>query len=68
MKNTNILARLTLGVALLGAALAPQLASAHGGKHQDVTISIDGRGFHPASVPVKAGKEVHMTLKSEDNR
>ncbi|PQV62700.1 Cupredoxin-like domain-containing protein [Abditibacterium utsteinense] len=65
MKNLRTLTSLALGAALLGASIAPQIAFAHGGKHQDVTVLVDGKGYHPAMVGVKAGKEVHMTFVSK---
>lgn len=65
MRNLKIITALALGAALTGAALAPQIASAHGNS-QNVTVTIDGQGFHPASVNVKAGKEVHLTFVSKE--
>ena len=66
MNTTKILSALALGAAFTGASLAPRTAFAHGGKHQDVTVSIDAKGYHPATVSVKAGKEVHLTFVSKD--
>jgi plastocyanin domain-containing protein len=66
MNTSKILTTLALGAATFGASLAPRTAFAHGGKHQDVTVSIDGKGYHPATVSVQAGKEVHMTFVSKD--
>ena len=68
MNNKQILAGLALGAGLLGASLAPQIASAHGEDHatgQEVTVSIDAKGFHPAAIKVKAGQEVHLTFVSK---
>ncbi len=65
MKNLKIITGLALGAALLAAPFAAQNALAHGGKAQNVTVTIDGSGFHPASVDVKAGKEVHVTFVSK---
>ena len=62
MKNLTPLA---LGAALIGVSLAPQIASAHAGHHQDVTVTFDGTGYKPANVSVKAGQEVHMTFVSK---
>ncbi len=61
MKNLTTLA---LGAALLGASVAPQFALAHGDS-QKVTVIIDGRGFTPSTVNVKAGEEVHMKFVSK---
>ena len=55
MNKNKILTGLALGAGLLGASIAPQLASAHGGKHQDFTVTVDGNGYHPAMLNVKAG-------------
>lgn len=65
MKNLKIIARLALGAAFFGASVAPQIAQAHNGKHQDVTVTFDGKGYQPAMVSVKAGREVHMTFVSK---
>lgn len=66
MKKLEITTKLALGAALLGASVAPQIASAHGGKHQDFTVTIDSKGFHPAAVKVAAGREVHLTFVSKE--
>ena len=66
MKNLKIIAGLALGAGLIGASFAPRVASAHGGKHQDFTVTIDSKGFHPASLNVAAGKEVHLTFVSKE--
>ena len=66
MNQIKILTRLALGAGLLGASLAPRTTFAHGDKHQDVTVTIDGKGYHPAMLNVKAGKEVHLTFVSKD--
>lgn len=65
MNTSKIITALALGAATFGATLAPKTAFAHGGQHQDVTVSIDGSGYHPSTVSVKAGKEVHMTFVSK---
>lgn len=65
MKNLQIIAGLALGAGLIGASLAPQSARAHGNS-QKVTVTIDGKGFHPASVNVKAEQEVHLTFVSKE--
>jgi len=65
MKNLTILTGLALGAGIVGASFAPRTALAHGGKVQNVTVSIDGKGFHPAALNVKAGKPVHMTFVSK---
>ena len=31
-----------------------------------MTVTIDAKGYHPATVNVKAGKEVHLTFVSKD--
>ena len=66
------IAGLALGAGLLATA-ATQTAFAHGDKphhkggHKDqhVTVTVDGKGYHPAMVNVKAGQEVHMTFVSK---
>ncbi len=63
MKNLKLITGLALSAGIVGAAVAPQVF-AHGAA-QKVTVSIDGKGFHPASVNVKAGQEVHMTFVSK---
>ncbi len=73
-KNSKIvtIAGLALGAGVL-AATAPQTVFAHGDKphhkggHKDqhVTVTVDGKGYHPAMVNVKAGQEVHMTFVSK---
>lgn len=65
MNTSKVFTALALGAALIGVSLAPQTASAHMGKHQDVTVTVDGTGYHPAMVNVKAGREVHMTFVSK---
>ena len=65
MKNLKIIAGLALGAGLSGASVAPQIAFAHADS-QKVTVTIDGKGFHPATVKVKAGKEVHLTFVSKE--
>lgn len=69
MKKFNTVATisaLSLGAGVL-AATAPQSAFARGkDKHaQNVTVTVDGKGYHPAMVNVKAGREVHMTFVSK---
>ena len=66
----KVASSLALGAALLTAAVAPRIAFAHdtkGKAHKDqhVTVTVDGKGYHPATVNVKAGKEVHMTFVSK---
>lgn len=65
MKTFKLLTGLALGAALSGATLAPQAAFAHGDEHQNVLVTIDGKGYHPSTVNVKAGQEVHMTFISK---
>ena len=74
MKKLNTVVTIS-GLALTAALLtatAPYNAFAHGkdkhgkDKHvQNVTVSVDARGYHPAMVNVKAGQEVHMTFVSK---
>ena len=66
------IAALALGALLSTAAIAPQIVFAHGNekhgkKHTDqkVTVTVDGKGYHPSTVNVKAGQEVHMTFVSK---
>ena len=66
MKNLKIIAGLALGAGIVGVSMAPQMAQAHGGKHQDFTITVDSKGYHPASVKVAPGKEVHLTFVSKE--
>ncbi len=73
MKTNLRIAALSLGGALLTAAIAPQGAWAHnekehhkgGHKDQHVTVTVDGSGYHPAMVNVKGGQEVHLTFVSK---
>ncbi len=65
MKHIKTITGLALGAALLGASLAPHIAHAHGGAHQNAVVTIDGKGFHPAALSVQAGKEVHLTFVSK---
>lgn len=60
-----IVTALSLGATLF--AIAPQTTFAHGtDKHaQNVTVTVDGSGYHPAMVNMKAGQEVHMTFVSK---
>ena len=62
--NKSNLTTLAL-VAAMGASLAPRTAFAHDAKYQRVTVSIDGSGYHPSTVSVQAGREVHMTFVSK---
>ena len=66
MKTYPITA-LALGVALSAVAIAPQSTLAHGKDKnaQNITVTIDGNGYHPSSVKLKAGKPVHMTFISK---
>ena len=67
------IAGLALGAGMLAATVAPQTVFAHGDKphhkggHKDqhVTVTVDGKGYHPAMVNLKAGQEVHMTFVSK---
>lgn len=68
--NSKVLtiAALSLGVV---SAVAPAIW-AHGdarasqkGKSQNITITVDGSGYHPSMVNLKAGKPVHMTFVSK---
>jgi len=57
-------------IAALGAgvlAAAPASTFAHGkDKHtQNVTVTVDGKGYHPAALNVKAGTPVHLTFVSK---
>lgn len=69
MKKLNTVvtvAGLTLGAGLL-ATIAPQTVFAHGKDKNahNVTVTVDGSGYHPASLNVKAGKPVHLTFVSK---
>ena len=66
MKHLKIITTLALGAGIVGATVAPQIASAHGGKHQDFTVTVDSKGYHPATIKVAAGKEVHLTFVSKE--
>jgi len=74
MKRFNTVVGLTLGVGLLTAGSMSQTAFAHGDKghhkskqHKDqhVTVRVDGKGYHPATINVKAGQEVHLMFVSK---
>ncbi len=66
MKHLKLITAVALGAAIVGASLAPQIASAHGGKHQDFTVTVDSKGYHPATIKVAAGKEVNLTFVSKE--
>ena len=61
-----------LGLMLLGlfagvlAATAPHSALAHSKDKnvQNVTVTVDGSGYHPATLNLKAGRPVHLTFVS----
>jgi len=60
------IAGLALGAGLM-ATTVPQTVFAHGkDKHtQTVTVTVDGNGYHPATLNLKAGKPVHLTFVSK---
>lgn len=68
MKALNGLIALT-GLAISATLLGtpPQHASAHGNdKHiQNVSVRVDGSGYHPAKISVKAGRPVHLSFVSK---
>jgi plastocyanin domain-containing protein len=59
------MAGLALGAGVL--AVAPQAVLAHGKDKlvQNVTVTVDGSGYHPAALNLKAGKPVHLTFVSK---
>jgi len=65
MKKLNVMAGLALGAGVL--AVAPQAVFAHGKDKlvQNVTVTVDGSGYHPAALNLKAGKPVHLTFVSK---
>ena len=70
MKKLNVMAGLALGAGLWAATVAPQSVFAHGTKgkaHKDqhVTVTVDSKGYHPATINVKAGQEVHLMFVSK---
>ena len=69
MKKSYLVSTLALGAALLCAAPASTRAfakSAPQGKTvQNVTVTIDGSGYHPSAVNVKAGAPVRLTFVSK---
>lgn len=66
IKVVTVSALLALGAGVL-AATAPHSALAHGkNKHvQNVTVTVDGSGYHPATLSLKAGRPVHLTFVSK---
>jgi plastocyanin domain-containing protein len=65
MKNLKTFSQLALGAALLAAPLALPNAVARTNP-QKVTVTISASGFSPATVKVKAGREVHLLFKSKE--
>jgi len=70
MKKLNVVAGLALGAGLWAATVAPQNVLAHdtkGKTHKDqhVTVTVDSAGYHPATINVKAGQEVHLMFVSK---
>ena len=71
--KTKTVAALTLGAALLTGGAMSTVAFGHGAEHheeeapkaQEVKVVIDG-GYHPGSVKVKRGREVHLTFVREE--
>ncbi len=61
-------AALAVGAFLSTAVVAPQIAFVHGkAKHKDqhATVTVDGNGYHPATLNLKGGKPVHLTFVSK---
>ena len=65
MKNLKTIPSLALSASLIGALAAPHFAQARGVKPQIATIIIDGSGFHPATLNLKAGREARITFVSK---
>ena len=67
VKLSSVVAGLALGAGLMAAATMPDAARAAGKsgpqKVQKVTVTIDG-GYKPATVSVKAGQPVQLTLRN----
>ncbi len=63
----NRIAALSLGIALSGAAIAPHITFAHGkDKHkQNVTVTVNEKGYTPSAIKVKVGQPVHLTFVSK---
>lgn len=58
---------LTLGAGLL-AGITPDAALAAPGKAaQRITVVVDGSGYKPATINVKAGRPVQLTFQSKGN-
>jgi len=60
------IAGLALSAGLL-TTVATHTAFAHGKDKnaQNVTVTVDGNGYHPATLNLKAGKPVHLTFVSK---
>ncbi len=56
---------LTLGASLLAGVAAPDTAFAQKKGVQRVTVTIDGSGYKPATVNVRAGQPVQLTFVSK---
>ncbi len=44
---------------------AAKMQAAKSQKAQNVTVTVDGSGYHPSTINVKAGRPVHMTFVSK---
>lgn len=66
MKFNRIVA-LSLGFALSSVASVPHATFAHGkDKHeQEVTVTVNEKGYTPSAITVKAGQPVHLTFVSK---
>lgn len=68
MKKIHLsLKGLALSAGLLVGTTPDAALAAPGKDAQRVTIMVDGSGYKPASINVKAGKPVHLTFLSKGN-
>ncbi len=65
LKFKVAVAGLALGAGLLSGIVLPDVALAQSKGVQRVTVTIDGSGYKPATVNVKAGQPVRLTFLSK---
>jgi plastocyanin domain-containing protein len=66
MKKHNAKALTLLGAALLTTSLSDNLSARSKDRGvKNVTVIVDGSGYHPSSVKLKAGQPVHLTFISK---
>ena len=64
-KTAFTISTLALSAASLAAAPQSTLAQGKSQTTQNITVIVDGNGYHPSSVKLKAGKPVRLTFLSK---